>query len=123
MVNLTIVTINYNSSENTIKLLESLKNQSDKSFDILVIDNNSEAGQKSILKNYRTEETNIVFIENNENFGYSGGNNIGIRKAVENGATWILLLNNDTWVENDFIARLKANLEGKEGKVVVLSVI
>ncbi|MBI2068631.1 MAG: glycosyltransferase family 2 protein [Candidatus Yanofskybacteria bacterium] len=114
-MNLTIVTVNYNSSENTIKLLESLKNQTDKNFDVLVIDNNSGPDQKAALKNYRTEETNIVFIENDRNLGYSGGNNVGIKKAIASGSDWMLLLNNDTWVKNDFISRLKANLEGKEG--------
>ncbi len=114
-MNISVVTINYNSSENTIKLLESLKNQTDKNFNVLVIDNNSGPDQKAILKNYRTEETNIVFIENEHNLGFSGGNNVGIKKALADGADWILLLNNDTWVESDFIHRLKTNLEGKEG--------
>ena len=116
-MNISIVTINYNSSENTIKLLESLKNQTDKNFDILAIDNNSVPEQKAILKNYRTEETNIVFIENEKNLGYSGGNNTGIKKALASGADWVLLLNNDTWAENDFISRLKAALEGREGVI------
>ena len=114
-MNISIVTVNYNSSENTIKLLESLKSQTDKNFDVLVIDNNSGPDQKAVLKNYRTEETNIIFIENDRNLGYSGGNNVGIKKALSSGADWVLLLNNDTWVENDFISRLKADLEGKKG--------
>lgn len=115
MMNLSIVTINYNSSENTIKLLESLKNQTDKNFDVIVVDNNSHPEQKEVLKNYRTEETNIVFIENDSNLGFSGGNNVGIRRALQDEADWVLLLNNDTWVENGFISRLKANLEVGEG--------
>lgn len=114
-MNIHIVTVNYNSSDNTVKLLESLKNQTDKNFDVLVVDNNSNPDQKTLLKNYRTEETNIVFIENDQNLGYSGGNNTGIRRALQSGAVWVLLLNNDTWVKDDFISRLKANLEGKEG--------
>ena len=114
-MNLTIITINYNGSEETIKLLESLKDQTDKNFDILVIDNNSKPEQKAILKNYRTNETNVLFIENDRNLGFSGGNNVGIKKAFQNRANWVLLLNNDTWVETDFIARLKANLGAQEG--------
>lgn len=114
---LNIVTINYNSSENTIKLLESLKNQTDKDFEIIVIDNNSkDIGQ---LMDYKTSETNIIFIKNDQNLGYSGGNNVGIKKALYppagGGEDWILLLNNDTWVETDFISRLKANLDNREG--------
>ena len=112
-MNISIITVNYNSSGNTIKLLESLKNQTDKDFNVFVVDNNSEDVKK--LMEYRTDETNIVFVNNDKNLGFSGGNNVGIKKALGDGADWILLLNNDTWVENDFIHRLKANLEGKGG--------
>ena len=42
---------------------------------------------------------------------------MGIKKALTDSADWILLLNNDTWVENDFISRLKAALEGREGVI------
>ena len=130
---LTIITINYNSSENTIKLLESLKNQTDpaqsnsanhqqkgqtlsgasKDFEVIVVDNNSHDVEK--LMDYQTSETNIIYIKNDKNLGFSGGNNAGIRKALQNGADWVLLLNNDTWIESSFIGLLKAVLEGKEG--------
>ncbi len=112
---ISIVTINYNNSENTIKLLESLKNQTDKDFGVIVVDNNSHPDQKSILKNYRTEETNITLVENDENLGYSGGNNIGIKRALESGASWVILLNNDTVADTGLIGALKSILEGKEG--------
>lgn len=112
---LSIITINYNGSENTIKLLESLKNQADKDFDVIVVDNNSSDVNK--LMDYETLETNIIYIKSGRNLGYSGGNNVGIKKALENGADWVLLLNNDTWVESGFVEHLKANLEGREGIV------
>ncbi len=112
---LSIITINYNGSENTIKLLESLKNQADKDFDVIVVDNNSSDVNK--LMDYETLETNIIYIKSGCNLGYSGGNNVGIKKALENGADWVLLLNNDTWVESGFVEHLKANLEGREGIV------
>ncbi len=112
---LTIVTINYNSSENTIKLLESLKDQTDKNFEVVVVDNNSHDVEK--LMDYQTTETNIMYIKNDRTLGYSGGNNTGIRKALQNRADWVLLLNNDTWVESSFTGRLRAVLEGKEGVV------
>lgn len=112
---LIIITINYNSSENTIKLLESLKNQTDKDFEIIVVDNNSDDVSK--LMDYKTAETNVIYLKNNHNLGYSGGNNVGIKKALQNGADWVLLLNNDTWVESSFMTSLKASLEVKEGIV------
>lgn len=114
---LTIITINYNNSENTIKLLESLKNQTDKDFEVIVVDNNSkDVGQ---LMDYKTSETNINYIKNDRNLGYSEGNNVGIKKALNppagGGSSWILLLNNDTMPESHLVAHLKANLKGREG--------
>lgn len=114
-MNISIITINYNSSENTIKLLESLKKQTNKDFEVIVVDNNSNDVEK--LMNYKTTETNLIYIKNERNLGYSGGNNIGIKKALQNGTDWVLLLNNDTWVESSFVEHLKTNLEGKEGIV------
>lgn len=116
---ISIVTINYNSSENTIKLLETLKNQTDKNFEVFVIDNNSkDVGQ---LLDYKTSEINIIFIKNDKNLGFSGGNNVGIKKALENGADWVFLLNNDTLPESHLIERLRTNLEGKEGGILGLA--
>ena len=118
---LVIITINYNSAANSIKLLESLKNQTSNNFEIIVVDNNSDDVEK--LMDYQTSETNIIYIKNDRNLGYSGGNNVGIKKALENGADWVLLLNNDTWVESSFIEHLKANLGDKEGLPVQTGIV
>lgn len=48
-----------------------------------------------------------IIVDNDEkNRGFAGGNNIGIKKALEMGADYILLLNNDTIVEPDFLKKL-----------------
>ncbi len=120
---LTIITINYNSSENTIKLLESLKKQTDKNFDVIVVDNNSKDIDR--LMEHRTTEDNVIYLKNDKNLGFSGGNNVGIKRALASGSDWVLLLNNDTLPEIHLIAHLKANLDpsagsgqgGKEGIV------
>lgn len=112
-MHLSIITLNYNSSENTIKLLESLKNQTDKDFNVIVVDNNSHDIEK--LMNYETAEANIIYIKNDHNLGFSGGNNMGIKKALQNGADWVFLLNNDTMPESHLIEHLRADLEGRGG--------
>jgi len=46
----------------------------------------------------------LTFIQTGENLGFAGGNNVGIRYMLkENGCNYILLLNNDTVVEKDFL--------------------
>jgi len=110
-MNISIVTVNFNGSEHTLKLLGSLKNQIDKEFDFIIVDNNSESQDLQNLKNQDSEGIKITFLENNKNLGFSGGNNVGIKRALGLGSEWILLLNNDTWVENNFISLLKTNLK------------
>lgn len=109
---LDLITLNFNSSESTIRLLKSLQEQKDKNFYITVIDNASEeADFESLTMGTITDDVMVpMVIRNKDNLGFSGGNNVGIRKALENGADWVLLLNNDTYVDKDFIAVLRAKL-------------
>ena len=117
---LSIVTINYNGFESTIKLLNSLSEQTDKDFQTIVIDNASEEADFNNLQSTKCTFAKVPFVvRNEENLGFSGGNNVGIRRALENGSEWILLLNNDTWVEKDFISALKAKLGDLRGVVGV----
>src|SRR3989338_10908983 len=135
-----IVTINYNGSRETLQLLNSLKDQihptlqdiseqvgseqADHDFEIMVIDNASEEADFGNLETYYTTNqfwwrAALHIYRQRENMGFSGGNNVGIRQALKNGADWVVLLNNDTWVEKGFIKRLKAVLSVKNGVVGV----
>ena len=118
---LAIITINYNGSESTVKLLRSLAEQTSKDFEVIVIDNASEETDFNNLKNHCATlgVAQVKLIRNGQNLGFSGGNNVGIKKALEMEAEWVLLLNNDTWVEPGFIASIKAILAQKQGIVGV----
>lgn len=115
---ISIITLNFNGSEDTIKLLGSLEEQTDKDFEVIVVDNASEETDYRNLQTF-TDTLNLKtrIIKNNRNLGFSGGNNVGIRQALENGSDWVVWLNNDTWVESTFIERLKSILSAKNGVV------
>lgn len=100
--NIAIVIINYNGLDDTRKCLQSLANQSD-STSIIVVDNASVADPVQLLK---AEFPWITYIQAGYNGGWAGGNNAGIRQAVEQGCDWIILLNNDTTVASNFVERL-----------------
>lgn len=116
-MNISIITINFNGSQSTIGLIKSLAGQTDKDFETILIDNASEEADFSALSGSASGGNNIFLIKNEKNSGFSGGNNIGIKKALQDGADWVVLLNNDTWVESGFIASLKAKLSQSEGVV------
>ena len=54
---------------------------------------------------------NLSVIKNSDNFGYAGGNNVGIKEALERGAEYVLILNNDTTVEPGFLIKLIKAME------------
>ncbi len=114
----TLITLNYNGAESTIRLLESLKNQTDQDFGCVVIDNVSHQADFEHLKSFiNIEFASATLFRNTANTGFSGGCNVGIQKALEQGTDWVVILNNDTWVEPDFIVRLKTVLKGPDGIV------
>ena len=75
--------LNYESLDETIRLVRSLNDSIDQGFDIYVIDNNSENLTVSEIKDALPS---VNVIKNTENIGYAGGNNIGfeLAKALPN---------------------------------------
>lgn len=96
-----IITLNWNGYNDTSELLESLKKINSPEFRVLVVDNNSTGDDANKLeKNYNGF---INLIQCDSNLGFAGGNNIGIKQALNENADYILLINNDTIVEPDFL--------------------
>ena len=92
-----IITINYNSSIHTIELIDNLSNSSFKNFEVVIVDNNSNIIEKEKLKVIK-KQAHIIYSENN--LGFSGGNNLGIKYALDNNADYVMILNNDTIIDS-----------------------
>lgn len=103
---LSFITICYNGFEDTCELIESLqKHIYSVSYEIIVVDNASYRNEAiRIHQRYPT----VITIRNNINSGFSGGNNVGIRKAK---GKYIFLINNDTYIQTDGIDSLIRRLE------------
>ncbi len=98
-----IVILNYNGKDVIKKCLASVFKIDYPNFEVVVVDNNSADGSLELAK---TNFSKANFIKNETNLGFSAGNNVGIRFALERMADYVLLLNNDTEVEKDFLAKL-----------------
>src|SRR3989344_2336950 len=112
---ISIATLNYNGSKETLELLKSLGEQANHDFEVIVVDNASEEADFKNLEKYYTTNQNLWraalhIYRQGENLGFSEGNNVGIRQALKNGSDWIVLLNNDTWVERGLLKDLRAVL-------------
>jgi hypothetical protein len=100
-----IVTINYEHTDVTCALLESLRHISYPNIEVIVVDNASVKDDPAIISRLYPE---VVFIQSKENLGFAGGNNLGIRQAK---GEYIMLLNNDTEVDPGFIEPLVNKLK------------
>lgn len=95
-----IVIINWNGYEDTVECIISLQKIEYKNYEIVLVDNGS--GNDEAIK-LEQKFSNIKIIRNRDNLGFSGGNNVGINYSLEQNAEFILLLNNDTIVEENFL--------------------
>jgi GT2 family glycosyltransferase len=112
-----IVLLNYNSYNDTIECVESLKKIEYKNYKIIIVDNKSTNDSERILS--ETVGMNCKVIQSGFNGGFASGNNIGIEYAIKNNAQYVLLLNNDTLVESDFLGKMVEtfNIDDKIGIV------
>ena len=105
---LAIILVNWNQYELTRSCILSIINCFYKNLKIILVDNNS--NDKSVHK-LKREFDSVNFIQNKSNIGFTGANNIGINMAKDLGFEYIMLLNNDTEVESNFIQPLLKRLE------------
>ncbi len=100
-----VVVLSWNGREDTLRCLDSLAKVTDPPIRVICVDNGSEDGSVEAVRERHPE---VVLIENGANLGYAGGNNAGIRRALDHGAEWVVLVNNDAVVAPDAIAGFAA---------------
>lgn len=98
-----IILVNYNGASDTLECLKSLKKIDYPNYKVIVVDNNSSGNDIEVIKKEYSDFIDKIIIAES-NLGFSGGNNLGINYALENNADFILLLNNDTIVEPNFLS-------------------
>jgi len=98
-----IIILNWNQEKDTTACLSSLSKIDYSNYEIVVVDNGSRDGSPEKIK---AKFHNITLIKNKENLGFAEGNNVGIRYLMAKSVDYILLLNNDTIVESNFLTEL-----------------
>jgi GT2 family glycosyltransferase len=99
-----IVILNWNGLSDTLECIESLKTIVYPNYVIVVIDNASKGSDAEVIQEKFGDF--VCVIEEEKNIGFAGGCNKGIRWAQHSGADYILLLNNDTIVDSNFLIEL-----------------
>jgi GT2 family glycosyltransferase len=99
-----VVVLSWNGRDDTLACVESLVTGSGETT-VLVIDNGSYDG---VLEAVEQRFPGVMTQQNGENLGFAGGMNSGIRTALDLGAEWITVLNNDTVVAPGVMAVMRS---------------
>lgn len=105
-MNFYIIIVNYNGKLYNQSCISSLLNQfCNDTINIIFIDNNSSDGSVEEVLSFFKNKIQIIRLK--ENTGFAEANNIGIAYAIAQEADYIILINNDTEVQDDFISSVK----------------
>ena len=111
-----VIILTWNRVDAVISCLISLNSLRYENFEVVVVDNHSEDGTVQRLQEIFPK---LDLIVNERNLGYTGGNNLGIQYALQKGADYVLLLNNDSIVHPNLINELVAVAESDSTIAVV----
>ena len=112
---ISIITVNYNQPEVTEALLQSVISKNDyPEIQMIVVDNGS---QKNPIEAWKKKYPWAHFVRSENNLGFAGGNNLGIREAY---GDYLFLINNDTEITPGLIGRLANQME-KNPQIGIIS--
>lgn len=113
-----VVILNFNGGKDTVECIASLIKSDNKGFKqkILVVDNASQDNSVSIIKK---QFPDVAILKNKINKGFSGGMNSGITYAIANEASYVMLLNNDTIVDQKMTGELYKQAESDPTNFIV----
>jgi len=108
-----VLVINWNGLEHLEECFASLLACPYPSIRFFLIDNASTDGSVAFVRDRFGSDERVVVLQCPRNLGWSGGNNVGLRRALEDGADYAFLLNNDTATAPDAIPELVATAEAR----------
>ena len=100
-----VVIVNWNRANDTLECLRALESSDYSNYRPLVVDNGSTDGSLDVIE---AAFPAVEVLANQDNLGFARASNIGIEYASQQGADYVLLLNNDTLVDKRFLTELVA---------------
>jgi len=104
MKKVAIVILHFTNKNLTVQCLESIKklNTKDLILETIIVNNNPKENLEDLKKKF----SDFVFLEAGRNLGFAGGNNLGIKQALKDGADFVFIINNDTILDKNLLVRL-----------------
>ncbi len=99
------VILNYNSYDDTVKCFDYLKKQEGVDLKVCIVDNKSTENRQDDLRQLADQDTFVIINEDNK--GFSAGNNLGLKKAAEENCNYSLIINPDVEIrDKDYLKKL-----------------
>ncbi len=111
-----IIILNTNRREDTLACIRTLEMNAYRNKAIVVLDNASTDGSPAAI---RQAFPHVQVLALEKNLGYAGNNNVGIAYAMQHGADWVLVLNEDTLLDPDCL-RLMVEAGEEDPKVGII---
>src|SRR3989344_834714 len=106
-----VIILNFKVKNLILKCIESVNQSTFKDLEIVVVDNSPQEGLGVLI------DKDITYLPN-ENTGYTGGNNLGIKEALKGSTDYVFILNPDTEIEKDTIRILKETAEKENAGII-----
>lgn len=117
---LAVILVNYNGKKYNTACIDSvLASAGMEELAVIVVDNASQDDSVRLLEERYAGNERLECIRLDDNYGFSRANNVGIDRARERGADYVLLLNNDTEITPDMLLRLWECAKRHPGSVIV----
>ncbi|MDB5105737.1 MAG: hypothetical protein JWP91_3426 [Fibrobacteres bacterium] len=124
MPSIALVLLNYRYPEYTLACLESLRAAGAEGFKIFIVNNYASDGSGAALRGF-LEGSGLdgEYLEPGRNLGYTGGMNLGIRTALDQGIPHIIIMNNDVLASPAFTREALAAAKAHPNDVIAGSVL
>jgi GT2 family glycosyltransferase len=117
---ISVIILNYNGKNYLDNCIESVLKTRYPNFEVILVDNASTDNSLQSIKKKFVKDIRLKIIENSDNLGFSGGNNVGYSFSK---GQYIAFLNNDTTVDPDWLSRLFDAMENDETIGLAQSII
>ena len=122
MAKIGLVTVLFKSDNVLPDFFKSIAKQTHKDYILYLVDNSPNSISDKIIEECLAENpiTEYKHIKNTDNPGVAEGNNIGIRQALDDNCSYVLLLNNDIELEQDLVFSTMLSLCEKQGEKIIV---
>ncbi len=118
-----IIIINYNTYSKTIDCIDSIKRTYNGEYKLYLLDNASPNESGKILFEKYGKDESVCLILSDTNYGYARGNNLCLKRAVEDGCKYVIISNNDIVYKDDAIKILLDEIKSEKVLLVGPKVI